>query len=127
MRRLRKLIVPIAFALLLVTSNIFQNILASVGFERFKNSPLVQKWGVLVLVAFVVLIATVYALWEAWRARETVGEPGEHPLRMRQRLVERVLEFAQAQFDGGLYCTPRRARNSTSPSSLSKSPLLTGQ
>jgi hypothetical protein len=108
MRRYSKLVVIVLFALLLVASNIFQNILASVGWEQIKDHPFVKKWGVAIEIGFVLMLTVIYILWNESRARETTEEPGDHPLRMRRRLMDRVLEFAQAQFDGGLYANARK-------------------
>ena len=108
MRRFRKLIVPVLIALLLVASNVFQNILASVGWDLAKDNPFVKKWGVLIQVGIVINVAILYALWDHRREHPIPEAPGDHPQHMRQRLLARVLEFAQAQFDGGLYAKARK-------------------
>lgn len=107
MRRLRALI-PFLLAVLLVQSNVFQNLIANSLWKDLENDPFFQKWGLWIELAFVLLLALLYVLWDNSRHSATAEEPAEPPPIMRKRLVDRVLEFAQAQFDGGLYALARR-------------------
>jgi len=101
MRRFRKLIVP---ALLFVACAILLGVLGNAGWDWLKDHLFVKKWG----LPIVFTLAVIYVLWDAQRVGETTEERGDHPLRMRQRLMDRVLEFAQSQFDGGLYAKARK-------------------
>ena len=108
MRRPRAL-VPFLLAVLLVQSNVFQNLIANSLWEEFKNHPFFKKWGLSIELAFVSLLALLYVLWDNSRQKAAAAdEPTEPSPVMRQRLVDRVLEFAQARFDGGLYALARR-------------------
>ena len=107
MRRLPKLIVLALPALAFVAFNVVIGVLASVGYDWAKDQTLVRKFEVPILVVLA-LFAVIYALWDARRGRETTEEPSEPAFRMRQRLVHRVLDFAQSQFDGGLYAKARK-------------------
>jgi hypothetical protein len=107
MQQRPKLIVPALLALALVAFNVVLGILASAGYEWAKEQSLVRRWEVPILVGLV-LFAVIYALWDARRGWDTTEEPSQPAFRMRQRLVDRVLEFAQSQFDGGLYAKARK-------------------
>ena len=52
MRRPRAL-VPFLLAVLLVQSNVFQNLIANSLWEEFKNHPFFKKWGLSIELAFV--------------------------------------------------------------------------
>jgi hypothetical protein len=99
MRRFRKLIAPIVAALLLLASGVAQDIIAPWLWEHI--DPALRQWVVVGLIGFVVLFAVGYAVWDIWHPEEG-EEAGKRLLRTRQELVDEVLKFAEAQFDGGL-------------------------
>jgi hypothetical protein len=41
------------------------------------------------------MLAVIYVLWDAWRVPETSEEPGDHPMGIRQRLMDRVLRSSE--------------------------------
>jgi hypothetical protein len=108
-RRSKLTIVAVLLALAGVVASVAINIIASIIYNPSSYTRSVNKLVALSLSVLAAFVAAASAYW-VWKREEVdeVEEPDEPRLKMRQRLINRVLEFAQAQFDSGLYEKARK-------------------
>jgi predicted PurR-regulated permease PerM len=72
----------------------------------FKTRGFDSTWGRIGLILTVVLMALLYYLWLQRQGRNEASNISR--LDDRRALMEKILEFAQSHFDGGLYGRARK-------------------
>ena len=92
-----------------MVADVFKNIIATILYDPSKHVSYTNKWVALALAFLAALVvgASAYRVWKRDKT-DRAEEPGQPHLEMRQRLINRVLEFAQSQFDSGLYTKARK-------------------
>lgn len=102
---LRKFGWVIAVALIILFADLEKDLAKTLLIDDLKESAFVKRWGKLIWLGLAIVIAILMAAIGKWREDRLANEdPASEPaLLLRKGLAARVLDYAQKQFESGLY------------------------